>query len=196
VRCTALRLTVHPCRAELDVDAAVAPAGMGPAALAQLGSQRPVPVRRQGLVALGGAVLPDQPARPPRRDAEHPLAVLDGAASAGRAHRFPHPTPLAPGSGASCRPRSASVGCSRSRVPCTPAVVRDLAGHDRRRSSAQDGARDAEPDVVDPESRVAATPHRGPAAPALVKPPTATQHPVGAIGLGIVEVPAPLPHVA
>ena len=41
-------------------------------------------------------------------------------------------------------------------------------------ASARDGSRDTESHVVDPEGRVAATPHRGPAAPALVTPPTAT----------------------
>jgi len=70
----------------------ITPPGMGPAELAQLGSQRPVPIRLQRLVALGAAVLADQPARPPLRHAEHPLEVGDGAAPAGRAHQFPRPS--------------------------------------------------------------------------------------------------------
>jgi hypothetical protein len=67
------------------VGAAVAPAGMGAAERAELLTQRPVPVRLGRLVALGGAVLPDQPVCPPLRHAEHPLQVFDGAAPAGRA---------------------------------------------------------------------------------------------------------------
>ena len=65
---------------------------MGPAELAQLRPQRSVPVRFGGLVTLGAAVLPDQPARPPLGDPEHLLQVLDGAAPAGRAHQFPRPS--------------------------------------------------------------------------------------------------------
>jgi hypothetical protein len=78
--------------AELGVGATVAPAGMHAAELAQLGSQCPVPVGLDRLVALGGAVLPDQPARPPLGHAEHLLQVVDGAAPAGRAHQFPRPS--------------------------------------------------------------------------------------------------------
>ena len=66
---------------------------MSPAELAQLGSQRPVPVGLGRLVALGAAVLPDQPARPPLRHAEPPLEVLHGAAPAGRLTSFPAPAP-------------------------------------------------------------------------------------------------------
>jgi hypothetical protein len=65
---------------------------MGPAELAQLLPQRPVSIRLGRLVALGGAVLPDQLARPPLGDPEHPLEVLDGAAPAGRAHQVPRPS--------------------------------------------------------------------------------------------------------
>ena len=72
--------------------AAVAPPGVGPAEVAQLGPEGPVPVGLDGLVALGAAVLPDQPARPPLGDPEHPLQVFDGAAPAGRAHQFPRPS--------------------------------------------------------------------------------------------------------
>jgi hypothetical protein len=43
-------------------------------------------------MALGGAVLADQLARPPLRDAQHTLQVLDGAAPAGRAHQVPRPS--------------------------------------------------------------------------------------------------------
>jgi hypothetical protein len=38
---------------------------MGPAELAKLLAQRPIAVGLERLVALGGAVLPDQLARPP-----------------------------------------------------------------------------------------------------------------------------------
>jgi hypothetical protein len=65
---------------------------MGPAEHAELLAQRPVPVWLGRLVALGGTVLPDQLARPPLGDAEHPLEVGDGAAPAGRAHQFPRPS--------------------------------------------------------------------------------------------------------
>jgi hypothetical protein len=65
---------------------------MGPAEPTELLTERPVPVGLGRLVALGGAVLPDQPARPPLGDAEHPLQALDGAAPAGRAHQVPHPS--------------------------------------------------------------------------------------------------------
>jgi hypothetical protein len=61
---------------------------MGPAERTELLTQRSVSVGLHGLVALGGAVLPDQLARPPLGDPEHPLEVLDGAAPAGRAHQF------------------------------------------------------------------------------------------------------------
>lgn len=43
---------------------------------------------------------------------------------------------------------------------------------------------------------MAAAPHRCPAAPVLVEPSTPAQHPVAAVHLGVVDVPAPLPHVA
>ena len=81
-----------PLLQELGVGAPIAPPGMGPAELAQLVTEGSVPVRFHGLMALGGAVLPDQLARPPLGDAEHPLQVLDGAAPAGRAHQFPRPS--------------------------------------------------------------------------------------------------------
>jgi hypothetical protein len=67
---------------------------MHPAELAQLGSEGSIPVRLARLVALGGAVLPDQLARPPLRHPEHLLQVGDGAAPAGRAHQFPRPSSL------------------------------------------------------------------------------------------------------
>lgn len=50
--------------------------------------------------------------------------------------------------------------------------------------------------VVDLESRVAAAPRGGPATPVLIEPPTATEHPVCAIDLGVVDVPAPVPDIA
>ncbi len=78
--------------AELGVGAPIAPARMGSAEGTKLLAERPVAVRWDRLVTLGGAVLPDQLARPPLGDAEHPLEVLDGAAPAGRAHQFPRPS--------------------------------------------------------------------------------------------------------
>src|SRR5688500_1912070 len=39
-------------------------------------------------------------------------------------------------------------------------------------------------------------PYRGPTAPVLVEPATAAQRPAGAVHLGVVDVPAPLPDVA
>lgn len=70
------------------------------------------------------------------------------------------------------------------------------AGHGSTGSAPSQRPRQAEPDVVDPERRVAATPHRRAAAPVLVEPPAAAQHAVGAVDLGVVEVPAPFPGVA
>src|SRR3712207_3970467 len=55
---------------------------------------------------------------------------------------------------------------------------------------------DAEADVVDSEGGMTPAPHRGPTAPVLVAPTTAAEHSVGAVHLGVVEVPAPLPDVA
>src|SRR4051794_25778368 len=55
---------------------------------------------------------------------------------------------------------------------------------------------DAEADVVDPEGGMTPAPYRGPAAPVLVEPATAAEHSVGAVCLGVVDVPAPLPDVA
>jgi hypothetical protein len=87
-------LAVHPpaLATELDVSAPIAPARMGPAEGTKLLAQRPIPVWRQGPMALGGAVLPDQPARPSLGDPEHPLEMLDGAAGTGRVHQFPGPS--------------------------------------------------------------------------------------------------------
>src|SRR4051812_34540680 len=43
---------------------------------------------------------------------------------------------------------------------------------------------------------MAPAPHRGAAAPVLVAPPTAAEHPVRTVDLAVVDVPAPLPDVA
>src|SRR3954469_4871475 len=43
---------------------------------------------------------------------------------------------------------------------------------------------------------MAAASYGGAAAPVFVEPATATEYPVGAVDLGVVEVPAPLPDVA
>ena len=72
--------------------APVAPPGMRPAEPAELLAQGSVPVGLDRLVALGGAVLADQLARPPLGHPEHPLQVLDGAAPPRRAHQFPRPS--------------------------------------------------------------------------------------------------------
>jgi hypothetical protein len=74
------------------VGAPITPPRVLPAELAKLLAQRPVPVRRDRLVTLGAAVLPDQPARPPLRHPKHLLEMFDGAAPAGRAHQFPRPS--------------------------------------------------------------------------------------------------------
>jgi hypothetical protein len=84
---------------------------MGTAELPQLGSQGPVPVRLHRLVTLGAAVLPDQLARPPLGDPEHPLEVGDGAAPAGRAHQFPRPSSFKASIWSSL---SATIRCSRA----------------------------------------------------------------------------------
>jgi len=60
----------------VGVDAAVAPARMDPAELAELLAQRLVPVGLAGLVALGGAVLADDLAGQPLGDAQHALRRL------------------------------------------------------------------------------------------------------------------------
>ena len=61
----ALRVQRPPLLAELDVGASVAPAWVGPAERAELLAQPLVAVWLDRLMALGGAVLPDQLARPP-----------------------------------------------------------------------------------------------------------------------------------
>ena len=79
------RLAVHHpvLLAQHGVGAAIAPARMDPAERTELLTERSIPVGLHRLVALGAAVLPDQLARPPLGDPEHPLQVLDGAAPAG-----------------------------------------------------------------------------------------------------------------
>jgi hypothetical protein len=80
-------LAVHPpaLRQQLGVDAAVTPAGMDAAELAELGAERPVSVGLGGLVALGRAVLADDPAGQPLGDAQHALQMSYGAAATCRA---------------------------------------------------------------------------------------------------------------
>src|SRR5438067_3682245 len=63
-------------------------------------------------------------------------------------------------------------------------------------ASARDGTSDAESHVVDRQGRVTAATDRHPAAPALVEPPAAAKHSIGAVDLGVVEVPAPFPDVS
>src|SRR5215207_4596748 len=62
--------------------------------------------------------------------------------------------------------------------------------------SGMEGPRGAEPEVVQAGGRVGPAADRRPAAPRFVEPPAAAQYPIGAVDLGIVEVPAPLPDVA
>src|ERR671914_317645 len=85
-------------------------------------------------------------------------------------------------------------------VLCTPTPCVPIAGGSAVVSgscaSEQCGTRDAESYIVDLEGRMAAAPYRGSTAPVLVIPAAATEHPVGAVDLGVVDVPAPLPHVA
>jgi hypothetical protein len=78
--------------AELGVRAAVAPPRMDPAERAELLTERSIPVGLHRLMALGAAVLADQPARPPLRDAQHALQVRCGAPAACWAHQFPRPS--------------------------------------------------------------------------------------------------------
>src|SRR5690606_2432173 len=56
--------------------------------------------------------------------------------------------------------------------------------------------REAEAEIVDAEGRVAASTARCSAPSRRVGPAAAAEHPVGAIDLGVVDVPAPLPGVA
>ena len=142
--------------AELGVGAPIAPPGVGAAELAQLlpGSD---PGQTRGLVALGGAVLPDQLARPPLGDAEHLLQVLDGAARRAGITSFPAQPPSRLRSGAPCRPPSASAGHSQcpvlepldvvgiqSAVLFSPAIVGLLRDHQSSwRPRARPGPRPA-----------------------------------------------------
>jgi hypothetical protein len=58
---------------------------MGPADLAQLGAQCPIPLRLDRLRALGGAVLANHSAGQPLGEAQHALEMVHGAAAACRA---------------------------------------------------------------------------------------------------------------
>jgi len=49
--------------------------------LAELLAQRPVPVWLERLVALGGAMLADDPAGQPLGEAQHALQMVHGAAA-------------------------------------------------------------------------------------------------------------------
>ena len=69
--------------------APVTPAGMLARELAQAGAQRLVTITPAGLVALRGAVLAGDPARPPLRHREPLPQHAHGLASARRAHQFP-----------------------------------------------------------------------------------------------------------
>jgi hypothetical protein len=87
---------------------------MGPAEPAELFTQRPIPVRLDGLVTLGAGVLPDQLARPPLRPPNHLLELVDGAAPAGRAHQVPRPSSF---SAWICSSLSATIRFSRAFSP-------------------------------------------------------------------------------
>ena len=116
-RWTALRLTTPALLAELGVGAPVAPARMGPAEPAQLAAA-PVPVR------LGSAgwrwVVRCCPTSWHAHRCDTPNTCW--RCSTARRRRagltsFPGPAPSRPGSGAPCRPRSASAGRSRPPAP-------------------------------------------------------------------------------
>jgi hypothetical protein len=62
---------------------------MGPAEPAQLLTEGSVAVGLGRLVALGGAVLADDPAGQPLGEAQHALQMRDGAAAGCRAQKFP-----------------------------------------------------------------------------------------------------------
>ena len=59
----------------------ITPARVSPAELAELLAQRPVPVWLERLVALGGAMLADDPAGQPLGEAQHALQMVHGAAA-------------------------------------------------------------------------------------------------------------------
>ena len=138
-----------------------------------------------------------------RQSGVHPIARTSAAAS----------TTSTCSSSWSSRP---SIADTRTRVPTTgpgPDCPNNWPPSDRRcgdwpalrvrdptpehePDSAQHGTGEAEPDVVDSEGRVAAAADGGPAAPVLVEPAAAAQHPIGAVDLGVVDVPAPVPDVA
>src|SRR5205814_2108502 len=69
--------------------AAITPPRMPTCEHAQLRAQITIRVDLSGLVPLGGAVLPDDLARPPLRDAEPLLQHVRGSTSPRRAHQFP-----------------------------------------------------------------------------------------------------------
>jgi hypothetical protein len=71
------------------VGAPVAPARVVAAELVELLAERPVPIGFVQLMALGGAVLTDDPAGQPLREAQHTLQMSYGAAAACRAQKFP-----------------------------------------------------------------------------------------------------------
>jgi hypothetical protein len=71
------------------VRAPVAPARPLSGDLTQLGPQRPIDIVDGGVVALGGAVLPDEMAGPALADAEAFLQQQDRSAPAGWAQKFP-----------------------------------------------------------------------------------------------------------
>src|SRR4029453_15165869 len=87
---------------------------MGAAELAQRLAEGPVPIGLDRLVALGGAVLPDQLGRPPLGDPAHLQEGLNGAAPAGRAHQFLRPSSLRASTWSSL---SATIRLSRAFSP-------------------------------------------------------------------------------
>src|SRR3712207_677591 len=106
------------------------------------------------------------------------------------------------GAWSACPPAWWSCVVELPRVPLRPPLRR---GPDRRGSrrgaevrcgSVGNRTGDAEADVVDPEGGMTPAPYRGPAAPVLVEPTSAAEHSVGAVHLGVVDIPAPLPDVA
>jgi hypothetical protein len=79
--------------AQHGVGAAIAPPGMDAAELPQLGAEGLVPLGLDRLVTLGGAVLPDQLARPPLGDPEHLLECSTARRRRAGLTSFPAPAP-------------------------------------------------------------------------------------------------------
>jgi hypothetical protein len=74
---------------EHGVGPAIAPAGVVAGKVPELAAQVGIGVGLGRAMALGGAVLPDDSARPPLREAEAHLEHVGGSTSLRRAYHFP-----------------------------------------------------------------------------------------------------------